>query len=461
MAQLKEALNKYLRDKDSRKLLVNVAGNYLVKGGAMLVSLLVMPAYMRYFKSQAVLGMWFTLVQLLNWIMLLDFGIGGGLRNKIVEPLQQGNKGRVTELTSAAYFSVAGIVLILIVLQHFFVNALNWYKILGLSQSDISENTLKSMVHILVIGVCIRFFSVLICHILYALQRAVLPGFINLVSSALIMLYLVFARPSGNEADVIALAYVHSIANNVPSLVATVWVFATALKGMWPKFKAFTWSATKEVLGTGGALFYLQIIIMVLFNVKELYISWFVGAEAVVEYQVYYKLIGMIGGLFSLALNPVWSAVTKALVERKKKWVQDLYRKGTELIALFGIAQLVLIIIMPLVVKIWLGENAIEVSRTAGLLFCIYNLIYMWMMLNYNFACGMGRTKIISIWLTIAGASNLLLTMWGCRIYKSWITVVVATAVAAIPCAIFVQKDIFNVIKNMDSEERGNKNVCI
>ena len=461
MAQLKETLNKYLKDNDSRKLLANVAGNYLVKSGAMFVSLLVMPAYMRYFESQALLGMWFTLIQLLNWIMLLDFGIGGGLRNKIVEPLQKDDKERVTELVSASYFSVAGIVLILIVLQLFFVNALNWYKILGLSQSDISENTLRLLVHILVIGVCIRFFSVLICHILYALQRAVLPAFINLISSVLIMLYLVLARPSGNETDIIALAYVNSIANNVPSLVATVLVFATALKGMWPKFKAFTWSATREVLGVGGALFYLQIIIMVLFNVKELYISWFVGAEAVVEYQVYYKLIGMIGGLFSLALNPVWSAATKALVEKKKKWIQKLYLKGAGLIALFGVAQLVLIIIMPLVVKIWLGANAIEVSRTAGLLFCIYNLIYMWMMLNYNFACGMGRTKTISIWLTVAGVGNLLLTMWGCRIYKSWITVVMATAVAAIPCAIFVQKDIFNVIKSMDSEERGYKNVCI
>ena len=82
MIQMKNVLTRYLGDKDNRRLLFNVAGNYLVKGAAMLVSLLVMPAYMRYFESQAVLGMWFTLIQLLNWIMLLDFGIGGGLRNK-------------------------------------------------------------------------------------------------------------------------------------------------------------------------------------------------------------------------------------------------------------------------------------------------------------------------------------------------------------------------------------------
>lgn len=453
MTKIKKVLNKYLLEVDNRRFIMNVAGNYVVKGGAMLVSLLVMPAYMRYFESQAVLGMWFTLVQLLNWIMLLDFGIGGGLRNKIVEPLKKGDCARVTELMSAAYFSVAAIVIALIILQHFIVNALNWYQILGISSTDISEQTLKKMVHILIIGVCVRFFSVLICHILYALQKAVLPGVINLASSALIMIYLLLARPSGTENDIIILSYVNSIANNIPALIATVVIFATALRGMWPRISAFTKKVTGEVLGTGGVLFYLQIIIMVLFNVKEFYISWFVGTEAVVEYQIYYKLIGMVGGLFSLALNPVWSAVTKAIVEKKEKWIRGLYQKGIMLIGLFGILQIVLVIVMPYIVKIWLGESAIPVSRILGSLFCIYNLIYMWMMLNYNFACGMGRTKVISIWLTLAGIGNLLLTMVGCHIYKNWITVVIATAVVAVPCALFVQKDIFTTIKNLNKEE--------
>lgn len=453
MSQIKKKLVYYLNNKDNRRLLFNVAGNYLVKGGAMLVSLLVMPAYMQYFESQRVLGMWFTLIQLLNWIMLLDFGIGGGLRNKIIEPLQKGNKRRVVELISAAYFAVAGIVLVLIVAQHFIVNCVNWYKMLGISPDDISPYIQKKMVHILIIGVCVRFFSVLVCQILYALQKAVLPGVISLVSSVLIMLYLIFSKPTGSESDIITLAYVNSIANNLPALIATIWIFATALKGMWPRVKSFNWNATKEVLGTGGALFYLQIIIMLLFNVKEIYISWFVGTEEVVEYQIYYKLIGTVGALFTLALTPVWSAVTKALVEKKEQWLRNLYRNGIELVALFGVIQFVLVVIMPIVVKLWLGENAISVSRWNGLLFCGYNLVYMWMMLNYNFACGMGRTKIISIWLTLAGITNLLLTIWGCNIYKNWITVVIATAIATIPCAFFVQKDINKVIKNINSKK--------
>lgn len=417
----------------------------------MIISLLIMPAYMRYFESKTVLGMWFTVIQLLNWIMLFDFGIGGGLRNKIIEPLKNNDKERVTELISAAFISVAVIVILLIVIQHFIVDYINWYSVLGITPEEIDRKILNSMIHILIVGVCVRFFTVLVSHVLYAIQKATLPGFMNMLSNALIMGYLYIAKPTGNESDILKLAYVNSIANNIPACIAMIWLFLTVLRGMFPRFSAFKIRVAKEVLGTGGILFYLQIIIMLLFNVKELYISWFVNAEAVVEYQVYYKLIGMVGGLFSLALTPVWSAVTKALVENRQEWIKSLYKKGIYLIVLFGVLQFLIVLIMPWIVKIWLKENAISVTRIDGLIFCFYNIIYMWMMLNYNFACGLERTRTISIWLTIAGTLNLVLTIICCYLYNNWIMVIVATALAAIPCAIFVQIDIFKAIKSMNN----------
>ena len=163
-------IKQYFKDKDNRRLAVNVLGNYAVKGLAMIMSLLIMPAYMKYFKSKAVLGMWFTIIQLLDWIMIFDFGIGGGLRNKIVEPLKNNDKQRVTELISAAFISVGVIVLALIIIQVFFVDCINWYVVLGIDSDEINREVLNSMVHILVVGVCVRFFTVLVSHILYAIQ---------------------------------------------------------------------------------------------------------------------------------------------------------------------------------------------------------------------------------------------------------------------------------------------------
>lgn len=449
MSNLKKLKKKYLIEDDNRKLLINVAGNYAVKGGAMIVSLIIMPAYMKYFESQAALGMWFTVVQLLNWIMLLDFGIGGGLRNKIVEPLEKGDKSRVTELVSSAYFSVAVIVIVLSTVLCFTIKYFDWYLLFGISPEDISDVTLIKMLQITIVGVCIRFFTVLLTHLLYAMQRAVMPGLLNLLSNLLIMFYLIVAEPLGTETDIINLAYVNAIANNLPALITTIWLFTVVLKGLWPRISSISVRAMKEVLGTGGILFYLQIVIMLLFNVKEIYITWFFKVEDVVVYQVYYKLIGIIGGLYSLALNPIWSAVSKALVENKKQWIKDLYKKGLFLIGLFSLLQVILVIFMPWIETLWLGNEAIGVSRNTGLLFCVYNIVYMWMMLNYNFACGMGHTKSISKWLTLASVFNLLLTIWGSSLYTNWSVVIVVTTIVTIPCAVFTQKDIFKVIKEL------------
>lgn len=433
--------SKCIKNKNDKLLLISIIGNYLVKGGALVVSLFIMPAYMNYFHSNTMLGMWFTVIQLLNWIMLLDFGVGSGIRNKIIEPLKNGDRTRVISLISNTYISVVALVFSLTFVHLMIVEKINWYSILSITSKDISQSQLILMINILVIGIIVRFFSVIISQILYALQKSILPNAMILTSNIIILVFLVFYK--GNEENnIIILAYVNSIANNIPALIVTVWIFRTTLKGFWPRVSYFSMQVVKEVLGTGGILFYIQIIFMLLFNVKEIYISWFIGTAEVVEYQIYYKLIGIIGGLYALALNPVWSAVTKAIVDGNKIWIQQLYKKAMYIIAAFGCLQFILVIMMPIIVRIWLGAHAIKVSFIYGVIFSLYNVIYMWMMLNYNFACGMGRTKIISIYITFAAIANYILTIYACRILHSWISVIIATAIVSLPCAFVIQRDI-------------------
>ena len=97
---------------------------------------------------------------------------------------------------------------------------------------------------------------------------------------------------------------------------------------------------------------------------------------------------------------------------------------------------------MPWIVNIWLKGYMVSVSTTNGLYFAIYNLIYMWMMLNYNFACGLGRIKVMAMWITIATVLNYVLTVYISQILQSWVSVIIATAIVSVPCALAVQMDI-------------------
>ena len=76
---------------NNKIVLKNVMGAFLVKGLGVIVSLFTMPAYLRFFNNDIVLGLWFTVLSVLHWILNFDFGIGNGLRNHLSEELAKNN----------------------------------------------------------------------------------------------------------------------------------------------------------------------------------------------------------------------------------------------------------------------------------------------------------------------------------------------------------------------------------
>ena len=56
---------RQLSDKD-RILFQNILGAFAVKGLSLVVSLFTLPAYMRFFKDQNVLGVWYTVLSVLT-----------------------------------------------------------------------------------------------------------------------------------------------------------------------------------------------------------------------------------------------------------------------------------------------------------------------------------------------------------------------------------------------------------
>lgn len=64
-------------------------GAFAVKSVSLCLSLFTMPAYIRFFQNQTVLGVWFTIVSVLNWILFFDLGLGNGLRNMLPDAIEK------------------------------------------------------------------------------------------------------------------------------------------------------------------------------------------------------------------------------------------------------------------------------------------------------------------------------------------------------------------------------------
>ena len=69
--------------KENKNIINNIIGAFVVRGGSLVISLFTMPAYFTYFQNQEILGLWFTILSVLNWILMFDLGLGNGLRNKL------------------------------------------------------------------------------------------------------------------------------------------------------------------------------------------------------------------------------------------------------------------------------------------------------------------------------------------------------------------------------------------
>ena len=64
---------------------------------------------------------------------------------------------------------------------------------------------------------------------------------------------------------------------------------------------------------------------MIVSSANEFLISNLTEPKHVVEYQAYYKIFKTAAMVISLALTPIWSAVTKAQIEKNYHWIKKVY----------------------------------------------------------------------------------------------------------------------------------------
>ena len=304
----------------------NAVGAYLVKGGSVVVGLISIPAYMSYFDAYESLGVWYTILSILSWVSLFDFGMANGLRNVLASSIALNDYDKSSRLVSSAYAFMSIICLVLMVACVLVVWIIPWTQVFNVESGSLSESSLAFAMMITGIGLISRMALQIANSVLYALQKSFVVNLLLLVSNTAILMFLLLCNAASDDGALILLSFVHIVCLNLPLLIM-FFVFLRSSRYFSIRKSYCSWSSAKESLSIGVVVLYLQCVWMVVSALHPILITQFVSADAVVEYQVYYKIYFTIASLAGLALLPIWSAVTKAKSEKRIDWIVGIYKK--------------------------------------------------------------------------------------------------------------------------------------
>lgn len=439
----------------SRTLLSNTAQSFAIRGGALLVSMLTLPAYMRYFEHQVVLGLWFTMLSMLAWVLTFDLGIGNGLRNYLVEAFVKEDHAEARQLISSSYVVVGGAALTLAILGHFSLALVPWNTVFNVPRDVVDPSQLLSVVRLLFAGIMAQFVLRLIASVLYAMQRSALPGLLTLASNAAMLAYAVHFHPVSLSGKLQGMAMAFVVTSNVPALLATILVFSLPLRGCAPSPRLFDRLHAIKVMKLGGVFFWLQIMTLLIFNTNEILISWFVSPEKVVEFQIYNKVFGLVSIVFQLALTPVWSAVTEACERGDHAWVLKLYRtlSRAALAAIF--AEAVLVVLLQPLVNVWLADRTVPIRTDYAIACAASATVFIWMSVNAALAAGIGELRTPMVFLTLGALTNLPIAYGLTLLTHSWIAIVLANILSMMPYSIFQPLRLHNHLRKAMSKVKN------
>lgn len=423
---------KSIQGKD-KNILVNIFASFVIRGGSLAISLISLPLYIKYFEDQQILGMWFTVVSVLTWILNFDLGIGNGLRNQLVEPLLKKDTLKIKKYISSAYFMIGSIVSVIMVIAIYSFPLIEWNILLNIPINTIDNNTLLKCVLIIFAGIMIQFFLRLITSILYSLQISFLPNLLNLISNTIILFFIIFYSSSSVEKNLIILSWVNLIAVNLPLLIVTIIIFFKVLKESRPNIKFVKLEYSKNVMKLGGIFFFIQVFYMLIVNTNEFLISWLVGPEYVVEYQIYNRLFTVFSTILSLALIPIWSAVSKALAEKDYVWITRIYKKLQFLAIIFIVIQFLTFPFLQTFVDLWLGKNSINIKMNYAFIFAIASSIYIWNSILSSIVNGIGKLKIQFILYAFGVVLKFTFAYTMIDSFEGWTVIIIANIIALLP----------------------------
>lgn len=410
MKRINRVISRLLAgDRRTVKMKKNIYAMFGVKGLSIIFSLLYIPLMLKAV-TQTEYGVLLTLTTIVQWVGMLDIGIGNGLRNKLTTALSNNDMNTARTLVSSSYVIFMLLALVMIIGFLIISPLISWQNILN--TSGCSESELLILARVVFVAFCIQLPLGLVNSVLLANQMPAINSILLLVSNLCSLLGVLFAVYCFDIHSIIIIGAITCLSHPIVLLVASIILYRSKFNRISPLVSLYRNDSVSDIISLGIKFFVLQIVTIILYQANNIIISHIVNPAAVVQYNIAYKYIGVITMVYTVIVSPVWSATTDAYARGDKSWIISTASKLKKVSIISMIIGIIMVLLSKFTYQLWLGAEYIDIDYSITGLVFVY-VSFKMLFQNYGAIInGIGKLKAQMVFTSIIAVIYIPLSLF-------------------------------------------------
>ncbi|PSW03865.1 lipopolysaccharide biosynthesis protein [Photobacterium lipolyticum] len=372
-------------------------------------------------------AIWAVIFNIVNWILILDFGLGNSIRNKLVDSIKDSNWEEASILINKVYRSS----LLFGLLFSFVYIFSNLYLFVSAGKVD------NLFAINFIVGSFIVVFAMLpINQILHAFSKSEI---VILIQTLITTLGLVFVLLFQDYVSLNIISIIYGVSTFFVYLGVTIWFFCLNKK-IHINIFSIPIKDVISVIKPGVIYFVFQVNVILIFSSDRLIISNFYDFESVVSYDLLMRYFNLFIVASVMISNPVWSSVRGFYNSGSECQINAFLLKLAKIQA-FGVGLLIIMCVCADdFISLWVGNQYHYdwLSYNNLVYFALLSWGYSFYSLMANVANGLGENKIQLILGSVSVLSKIPITLFLIDYFDdSFIAVVLATTICLLPFPLY------------------------
>ena len=389
---------KSLSASQLRRNMTSGVATTVINSGVMLISY---PIYLHYLGFKK-LGVWIVLSTVLAFVQMCNLGMGPAVTKLVAEEHGRGNTEGIQSYVTTALRTLAATGCIALVVLILLAKPIIGIFKLGPENATIALRFFPYMGLLTVYAFLVQILTATLSGLGRMDQVNYRDSACRAISLGVAAVLLIWGY--GIFSLLIGMAIYHLLIHITSIILIRKIVSLRILKLNWD-VKRF-----RKLISFGGAVFGGSIISMLFSPFNKLMLSRYAGVATVPIYEIAFTGSMQVRGLIEAAfraLVPEISRIGADMTVQTRDRISQIYRRTMKLIFFFGTPiYAALVILAPILLKLWLGERFVETLPGVFRIMLIGTFLSLLCVPAYYALMGLGWMRYCFLSLVIQGSVN-------------------------------------------------------